>query len=86
MVEQKAVSTRIASETDERLQTVVDARGTTKAEYIREAVKDALSSDHDDLSEEDKTRAELSELKREIEGTEQEESSSGLPDPLGIFG
>lgn len=85
MSDRTTISTRVAPETAEKLQTVVDAESVSKADYIRGAVKDALSSDHDDLSEEDQIRAELSEVKREIGGGEQEDSSGGLPDPLGLF-
>lgn len=83
MSDRDTVSTRVVPETAEKLQTVVDARGVSKAEYVRAALNERLEDDHDDLSDEDQIRAEINELERTVEdGTGDE---SGLPDPLGLF-
>ena len=83
MSEKKTVATRVVPETAEKLQTVVDARGVSKSEYLRGALQERLEDDHDDLSDEDQIRAEINELERKVEGSSGDES--GLPDPLGLF-
>ena len=83
MPEKKTVATRVVPETGEKLQTVVDARGVSKSEYLRAALQERLEDDHDDLTGEDQIRAEINELERKVEGSSGDES--GLPDPLNLF-
>lgn len=81
MSDRKTVATRVIPETAEKLQTVADAEGVSKSEYLRAALKDRLEDDHDDLTDEDQIRAEINELERKIE----DENDGGLPDPLDLF-
>jgi len=80
------VSTRVDGEIDNQLQTVVDAEGTSKAEYLRSALEKELQEDHNDLSKEDEIKAEINQLGRKVEVADTAENvESGLPDPLGLF-
>lgn len=81
MSEVNTLSTKVDPDTAEKLQTVVDAEGTTKAQYIRSVLKDALNEDHSDLSDDDQIRAEINQLSRQVDS----EDRRGLPDPLGLF-
>jgi len=83
MSDRKTVATRVVPDTDEKLQTVVDARGVSKSEYLRAALQERLEDDHDDLSDEDQIRAEINELERTVE--ENGGDNGGLPDPFDLF-
>lgn len=76
------IAFRVEEETKERLQTVADARGISKSEYGRAALKERLNEDFGNLDEEDQIVAAVRDLKRELDG---EKSKGGLPDPLGLF-
>lgn len=83
MPDRETVSTRVTPETAEKLQTVVDARDASKAEYVRQLLRDRLEDDHDGLSDEDQIRADINELGRKLE--DDSDDASGLSDPLGLF-
>ena len=87
----ETVSTRVGPEVTEKLQTVVDAKGVSKAEYLRECLSERLREDHDDLTPEDEIKAEIERLSSEISGddVEVEMDDEGVtlraPDPAGVL-
>lgn len=82
MAERQTISTRVTSETAEKLQTVVDAESVSKAQYVRAVLLDRLEDDHDGLSDEDEIRAKLSKMDREIRESDGDRS---FFDPLGLL-
>lgn len=82
MSDNPTVSFRVEEETKERLQTVADARGISKSDYGRAALKERLAEDYENLDDDDRVVAELREVQRELDDVE---NDGGLPDPLGLF-
>lgn len=81
----ETVTTRVDPQTAERLQTVVDAKATSKAQYLRNALKERLKEDHGDLSDEDKILAEVRQMAEESDNSDGQSEKGGLPDPLDLF-
>lgn len=81
---QKTVSTKLDEKDIDRLETVISARGMSKAGYARKAVLERLDEDYSSLEDEDIAIAEIRQAREEIE--ESSDDKSGLfPDPFGLF-
>lgn len=88
MSDVKTVATKVSPEAEEKLQTVVDSEGVSKSEYVRSVLLDQVNSDYNDLTDEDRIVAEVTDMKRSIEGSEAvesaESSNGGIKSPKEI--
>lgn len=94
MEQTEQVTARITPETDEKLQTLVDATDTTRAEVVRTALLEYM--DDVTISENEEIMAKLEELQREVDEEEGERGDGGGleevlpggerdPGPLGVL-
>lgn len=83
MAEKKeTVSTKIKQKDAKKLETVVSARGMSKASYARNALIERLKSDYEALDHDDIAVAEIRKAREEIE---QVDEGGLFPDPFGLF-